>query len=43
MGMHKLLQIRPNQADVASPELAVDLVIVDEVIRSASDIKYRAV
>ena len=28
--LHKLLQIRPNQADVASPELAVDLVIVDE-------------
>jgi exodeoxyribonuclease V alpha subunit len=28
--LHKLLQIRPNQVDVSSPELAVDLVIVDE-------------
>ncbi len=28
--LHKLLQIRPNQVDLASPELAVDLVIVDE-------------
>lgn len=28
--LHKLLQIRPNQAAVDSPELAVDLVIVDE-------------
>ena len=28
--LHKLLQIRPNQANDASPELAVDLVIVDE-------------
>lgn len=28
--LHKLLQIRPDQADVNSPELAVDLVIVDE-------------
>ena len=28
--LHKLLQIRPNQVDLAAPELAVDLVIVDE-------------
>ena len=28
--LHKLLQIRPDQVDVKSPELAVDLVIVDE-------------
>jgi exodeoxyribonuclease V alpha subunit len=28
--LHKLLQIRPNQVDAASPGLAVDLVIVDE-------------
>ena len=28
--LHKLLQIRPDQAGVTSPELAVDLVIVDE-------------
>ena len=28
--LHKLLQIRPNQAELAAPELAVDLVIVDE-------------
>ena len=28
--LHKLLQIRPDQVDLKSPELAVDLVIVDE-------------
>lgn len=28
--LHKLLQIRPNQVDLTPPELAVDLVIVDE-------------
>lgn len=28
--LHKLLQIRPDQAELAAPELAVDLVIVDE-------------
>ena len=28
--LHKLLQIRPDQVDANSPELAVDLVIVDE-------------
>lgn len=28
--LHKLLQIRPNSSDENSPELAVDLVIVDE-------------
>jgi exodeoxyribonuclease V alpha subunit len=28
--LHKLLHIRPDQVDAASPELAVDLVIVDE-------------
>ena len=28
--LHKLLRIRPNQVDLAAPELAVDLVIVDE-------------
>lgn len=28
--LHKLLQIRPNQASDSSPELAVDLVVVDE-------------
>ncbi len=28
--LHKLLQIRPNQGNDATPELAVDLVIVDE-------------
>lgn len=28
--LHKLLQIRPDQVDAASPALAVDLVIVDE-------------
>ena len=28
--LHKLLQIRPDQASSATPELAVDLVIVDE-------------
>ena len=30
MTLHKLLQIRPNQANASTPELAVDLVIVDE-------------
>lgn len=28
--LHKLLQIRPNQATESNPELAVDLVVVDE-------------
>lgn len=28
--LHKLLQIRPNQGNESTPELAVDLVIVDE-------------
>jgi exodeoxyribonuclease V alpha subunit len=28
--LHKLLQIRPNQTEVSAPELAVDLVVVDE-------------
>ena len=28
--LHKLLQIRPNQTEASAPELAVDLVVVDE-------------
>ena len=28
--LHKLLQVRPNRAELALPELAVDLVVVDE-------------